>query len=126
MIRGVGIDIVEIKRIKDLIIKYERHFLEKVFTQAEIMYCSAKAFPEIHFAGRWAVKEAFYKALPVFLQSKSTWKSIETVPGRNSGKPVIAVLSNELNAGLKSENITSVQVSVSHERLICTAIVIIE
>ena len=126
MVRGVGIDVVEIDRIKNLINKYGNHFCEKVFTPREISYCNEKAFPEIHFSGRWAVKEAFYKALPSFIQPFSTWKSIEIVSETIGEKPEICILSTELKENLHKENISSILHSISHERSICTAIVLIE
>ncbi len=126
MIRGVGIDIVEIERIKKLIEKYSAHFLDKVFTAREIAYCSAKAYPAIHFSGRWAAKEAFYKALPTLYQPIATWKSIEILPDALSGRPEIHVLSSELAAFFREEQMNVPLLSISHERSMCTAIVVFE
>ena len=126
VVRGIGVDIVEIERIKKLIIKYSSHFLEKVFTPHEIAFCNQKANPANHFAGRWAAKEAFYKALPLPFQHYSTWKSIEVIPDKDSGRPEIRILSQELGDCFKTENISSILLSISHERMICTATVILE
>ena len=126
VVRGIGIDVVEIERIHRMIEKYGLHFLEKVFTDAEIVYCNAKAHPATHFAVRWAAKEAFYKALPLAVQSVATWKSIETLPREKSGKPEISLLSSELAEFFAAEGIGSWMVSLSHERSVCTAIVVLE
>jgi holo-[acyl-carrier protein] synthase len=126
LIRGVGIDIVEIERIKKLIEKYGTHFLDKVFTAQEIAYCSAKAFPAIHFSGRWAAKEAFYKALPTLYQPLASWKSIEILPDAQSGRPQIHVLSPELAMYFRKEQMNVPLLSISHERSMCTAIVVFE
>lgn len=126
MVRGIGIDVVEIVRIQKLVEKYGQQFLGKVFTDAEVAYCNAKAHPAIHFAGRWAVKEAFYKALPAAIQPIAAWKSIETLPAPTSGKPEITILTPDILEFFKFENIKSWQVSVSHERSVCTAIVLLE
>ena len=126
MVRGIGTDIVDIKRIERLIDRYASHFLEKVFTPNEIGFCSAKAHPAVHFAGRWAAKEAFYKALPLPSQRLSTWKSIEIVPQDSSGRPQIRILSRELVDSLYAEKITSFLLSISHERSTCTAMVVLE
>jgi len=126
LIRGIGIDVVEIGRIKDMMIKYDAHFLEKVFTPGEIRYCGSRAFAEIHYAGRWASKEAFYKALPGNIQPESSWKSIEILPDESSGKPHIRILSDSVKRLLRDEGITACHLSISHERSICTAIVILE
>lgn len=126
VVRGIGIDIVEIGRIHRMIEKYGMHFLEKVFTDAEIVYCSEKAHPATHFAVRWAAKEAFYKALPSKIQPVATWKSMETLPCAKSGKPEIRLLSSELTDFFRSEGIGSWLVSLSHERSVGTAIVVLE
>jgi holo-[acyl-carrier protein] synthase len=126
VVRGIGIDVVEIERIKRLIEKYGSQFLEKVFTGPEIGYCNAKAHPATHFAGRWAVKEAFYKALPAAIQARATWKSIETLPNGKTGKPEIRILSDDLTTFFRNESITSWMVSLSHERSVCNAVVLIE
>ncbi|MBN1578625.1 MAG: holo-ACP synthase [Chitinispirillaceae bacterium] len=125
MVRGIGIDVVEIERIDKLIEKYGSHFLEKVFTPGEIAYCNQKAHPALHFAGRWAAKEAFYKALPESFQPFATWKSIEVLPENASGRPEIRVLSFDVADNFQKEKITSLLISISHERTICTAIVIL-
>ena len=60
--RGIGLDIVEIDRVRRLAQKTPR-FLTRVFTKAEIAYCKAKKLPWQHFAVRFAAKEAVWKAL---------------------------------------------------------------
>lgn len=126
MVKGVGIDIVEIARIEKLVIRYHNHFTEKVFTQSEIKYCSAKACPSIHFAGRWAAKEAFYKALPFTAQKYATWKSIAIENSAGDLKPHIVVCSMALKNVLQNCNIERMLVSISHERKYCTAVVTLE
>jgi len=79
MIKGIGIDIVEIGRIEKNDPQLRKPVLGKVFTEAEIVYCQKMAKPAIHFAGRWAAKEAFYKALPQECQRVSGWKSMEVI-----------------------------------------------
>lgn len=115
MIKGTGIDIVKISRISSMVEKYGETFTEKVFTPTERTYCEAKANPGLHFAGRWAVKEAFYKALPLKCQAVSFWKSIEVISSKE-GKPEVKILTKELNAALEEESISSVFVSISHEK----------
>ena len=60
MIRGMGIDLVEIDRIRSAVAK--PHFVERVFTQEERAYADAKASPEESYAGMFAAKEAVLKA----------------------------------------------------------------
>ena len=126
MIRGIGIDIVEIARIRKLLDSYGPHFLQKVFTESEIRYCAEKAHPEIHFAGRWAAKEAFYKALPDRLQATAGWKSIAVLPQSGQGRPVISLQGGAFSDTCLAEGISTFHLSISHERAYCTAVVAIE
>ena len=90
MIGSVGIDIIEIKRVKKTIDRWKEHFLERVFTKGELKYCLKKKFPEISFAGRFACKEAVMKALGTGLSKGMGWKDFEIVQG-NKGKPELSI-----------------------------------
>jgi holo-[acyl-carrier protein] synthase len=126
MVKGIGIDIVEIERIASMVRKYGDHFLRKVFTNAEIDYCKNKAFPSLHFSGRWAAKEAFFKALPASCQPLSGWTSVEVLSGdQNHDKPVLSVCSMVLSEELKKQCIGSMMVSISHEKSMCVAFVVL-
>ena len=59
----IGTDLVDIARIKKLIDKYNTKFLNKIFSIKEQRYCNSKPIPEIHYAGRFAAKEAIIKAI---------------------------------------------------------------
>lgn len=125
MIKGIGIDVVEIDRISNLITKYGDQFLYKVFTDHEIAFCNGKAIPAVHFAGRWASKEAFYKALPSNCQEYSSWKSIQILSSTN-GKPRVDLCDKKLEIIIKNEGISCIHLSISHERSICSALIIME
>jgi holo-[acyl-carrier protein] synthase len=125
MVKGIGIDIVNIDRIERLVERYKSVFLNKVFTNSEIEWCSQKARPSMHYAGRWAAKEAFYKALSSQCQKKSMWKSIEVLADA-SRKPYIHVRDDELKQLLSNEAITQIYISISHEMAVCTAMVVLE
>jgi holo-[acyl-carrier protein] synthase len=125
MIRGIGTDIVEIARIKEMIRKYGDHFLQKVFTGSEMAWCGSKAMPHIHYAGRWAAKEAFYKALPASCQKLSGWKSMEVVPTPNNA-PVISVCDRPLHSAMKKCRVLVSHLSISHEKTMCVAVVVLE
>ncbi len=58
MIFGIGIDIIEIERVKESIEKYDKAFLNKIYTQTELDYCLSKKNKYQHFAARFAAKEA--------------------------------------------------------------------
>ena len=59
----IGTDIVSVKRIKIIIQQHSQRFKERTYTPIEIKYCDSKAVPPIHYAGRFAAKEAIKKAL---------------------------------------------------------------
>jgi holo-[acyl-carrier protein] synthase len=127
MIVGIGADIADISRIEGMMGRYGDRFCAKVFTGPEMAYCGKMASPAIHFSGRWAAKEAFYKALPEAIQPYSTWKSIQIVDSKSSRKPVIEVLDPVLAASLSTGGIARIHLSISHEqRGYCVAFVVLE
>lgn len=125
MIQGLGTDIVEIKRIARMIEKYGESFLAKVYTDEEREYCGKHLDSSIPYAGRWAMKEAFYKALPPECQNLSKWKSVQLVR-RNHRKPMMEILDTNLLQTMADMGITSHLVSISHERSFCVATVILQ
>jgi holo-[acyl-carrier protein] synthase len=90
MVGSVGIDIIEVKRVKKAIERWKEHFLNRIFTPEEISYCQKKNFPEFSFAGRFACKEAAMKALGTGLSSEVGWKDFEIIRG-NTGKPGLSI-----------------------------------
>lgn len=114
MIYGVGIDIIEVDRVKKIAEKNTR-FLQKIFTQTEIDYCLEKKNKYQHLAARFAAKEAFFKALGRSIG----WKNIGLV-NLPSGKPELEIKSKE---ELPFEK---VEVSISHLKDYAVAVVILE
>ena len=84
-ILGLGLDATEIDRIADAIERYGGRFLARVFTEGEIAYCTRRRVPAIHFAGRFAAKEAAMKALGTGHSHGVLWRDIEVV--RHAGPP---------------------------------------
>ena len=121
MVIGLGIDIIEIARVKKSIDNYGDRFLEKVFTNEEINYCNSKFNKFQHFAARFAAKEAVYKALASGWQEGLRWKDIE-IQNDNSGMPSIKP-SGKLKTFL-SEN-TQLRLSISHSDNYVTSVAII-
>ncbi len=74
MILGIGMDIVEVKRIRDIYERYKDRFLNRVFTEREIAYCLGKANIYECLAGRFSAKEAVVKATKGKI---STYKHID-------------------------------------------------
>jgi len=81
---ALGNDIVSISRIASLLARGGDRFMRRCFTPLEISACLGKAQPPIHFAGRWAAKEAVFKALGLKWDRPFSWKEIEIIstPGR--------------------------------------------
>lgn len=88
MISSIGIDLVEIQRIEEAISRYGDRFTTRVFTPWEIQYCRSKINPMLSFAGRFAVKEAVFKAVGTGFAEGVKWKSVEVVNDR-SGQPQV-------------------------------------
>jgi holo-[acyl-carrier protein] synthase len=124
MVKGTGIDLVAIQRIEKCITTFGDRFLNKIFTEAEIGWCKSRACPAVHFAGRWAAKEAFFKAIPLSCQSAVSWKSVQILSLKGSGGPVIEICSRELKERLSRESIVSLHVSISHDEAFCIAFVL--
>ena len=82
---GLGLDATDINRIADTIERYGERFLHRIFTENEIAYCTRRRVPAIHFAGRFAAKEAAMKALGTGYSQGVVWRDVEVV--RRGGPP---------------------------------------
>jgi holo-[acyl-carrier protein] synthase len=76
---GLGLDLVEVSRIRALLQKSGDRFKERVFTSAEVRYCDSCADGAMHYAARFAAKEAVAKALGTGFTSGVTWQDIEVL-----------------------------------------------
>jgi holo-[acyl-carrier protein] synthase len=121
MIKGIGVDILEIDRIGRIIGTHGTTFLQRVFTPAEIRYCSGKRNAAQHFAARFAAKEAVSKALATGMRGEFSWKNIE-VMNDPLGQPHIA-FSGTLKEALAHAR---VHVSLSHSQSHVVAMVVME
>jgi holo-[acyl-carrier protein] synthase len=121
MIKGIGIDVVELGRMKDVVGKWGERFLQKVFTEGELAYARSKKFPINHIAGRFAAKEAVAKALATGWSGGFRWKDVE-VTNDPSGKPAIT-LHGYVKEMLDGNRIF---VSISHSESVVVATAVIE
>jgi len=124
MVKGIGIDVIEVNRIKRAADKLNERFLKRIYTENEIEYCSNMANKFQHFAGRFASKEAFLKAIGVGLFRGYQLKDIE-IRNEKSGKPYI-VLNDKIKKVLKKLNATNIYVSISHIKELSISVVIID
>ena len=82
---GLGLDATDIDRIADTIERYGDRFLHRIFTEGEVAYSNRRRVPAIHFAGRFAAKEAAMKALGTGHSHGVLWRDVEVV--RHGGPP---------------------------------------
>lgn len=123
MISGIGIDIVEVERIERSIKKNDG-FKTLVFSLREIAYCENTGSNILSYAGKFAAKEAFLKAMGTGLRDDMAFNEIE-IENDSLGKPSIRLLGKTLSTCKLSDSI-NVHVSVSHSKAYATAVVIIE
>ena len=109
---GIGVDIVETERIRQSIVKYGPSFLERIFTKAERDYCDQMKKYEIHYAARFAAKEAVAKSFGTGFGENLAWSDAEVVR-KDSGEPQI-VLSGEGKRFAKENGIIRVLITLSH------------
>lgn len=105
-----GTDIIEISRIKESIERSGETFLNILFTEKEKEYCESKKNAKYyHYAGRFAAKEAIFKAVSPLLKNKFdiSWHNAEVINDEN-GNPKIEFLD------IKFDKIKSIDISISH------------
>jgi holo-[acyl-carrier protein] synthase len=124
MIIGMGIDVVQNDRLRESIKKFGPRFINRIYTEIESAYCNKCADPTIHFAARFAAKEAAFKALGTGWAAGVKWRDIE-VQRLPSGQPTIH-LSDEALARATSMGATRFHVSLTHDQLVSCAVVIFE
>jgi holo-[acyl-carrier protein] synthase len=113
MIQGIGIDIVEVKRIQKAIDRWGDHFLNQIFTAQEINYAKKHKNPTMHFAARFAAKEAIYKAAG---RKDLSWKDV-TILNDKDGKPYCLVHKKSFKH--------KILISLSHTKIYAVANAII-
>jgi len=124
MIYGIGTDIVEVKRIREVLNKYGIVLAKKILTSQELLTYKKTEAKENFLAKRFAAKEAFAKALGTGMRSPVNFKSIEIIHDL-LGKPKIKTVP-ELTILMKSHNIKHCHLSISDEKNIAAAFVILE
>lgn len=114
MILGTGIDIIEVDRIQKAVERWGDVFLNYVFTPGEIEYAKKFKFPYRHYAGRFAAKEAIFKAMGI---PDLSWHDV-TIINDASGKPVCYYDNSAFKHRLL--------ISISHSRDYAVASAIVE
>ena len=109
---GLGMDIVETKRIAESIERFGDRFLHRVFLEGEVAYARSMKFPHLHLAARFAAKEAISKAFGTGIGHEMGWRDLEIV--REPGGAPKVVLHGRAEAFAKARGVQAVHVSLSH------------
>jgi len=120
MVLGIGIDIIEIERIKKSVDDYGEHFLNKIYTKVEIEYSQSKANKYQHYAARFAAKEAIYKALSNDTDTVYSWQDVE-IYNEVNGLPKVNFYG-ALKDFLNEDKQLKISMSHSENYVTCVAI----
>lgn len=129
MLLGLGNDIVSVKRIKNSYKRFGKRLENKIYTTAEIKLIWERGSPCFKtLSSRWAAKEAFVKALGTGFRKGIFWKDISVLNNLN-GKPELVIRGQAkvcLNSIIPADKSPIIHISISDEKEIVNAIVIIE
>jgi len=106
----VGVDVIEISRVRESLTRFGARFLDRIYTDAEQAYCRGRA-PQL--AGRFAAKEAVSKVLGTGIR-RIHWRNIEILPNR-AGAPKVT-LYGRAKQRAETLGLTGLEVSISHSR----------
>jgi len=124
VIYGVGTDLIEIPRIERALGRFGVRFAERILCESELLRFRAHAKPAAYLAKRFAAKEAFTKALGTGIRAPANWHGV-WVSNLRSGKPQLEY-SDALAALLQARHIRRAHVSLTDERGIAAATVVLE
>lgn len=119
---AVGIDLVDVPRIRDLLAKHGERFVGRTFTEGESDYCSRCADPAMHFAARFAAKEAVAKALGTGFSDGISWQEIEVLR-TEEGAPSVALHGRAAQRAAEL-GIGKVLISLTHTKELAAAQVV--
>ncbi|MFA5156034.1 MAG: holo-ACP synthase [Candidatus Omnitrophota bacterium] len=103
MIIGTGVDITEVSRLRKAVEKWGKDFLQRVFTQNELENAKTRGSLYQHLAGRFAAKEAIFKAMNV---KELTWQDVEILNDKN-GRPIARIINKKIKKA-------DIHLSISH------------
>ncbi|MGC9324662.1 MAG: holo-ACP synthase [Desulfomonilia bacterium] len=123
MIQGIGIDIVQVDRIASLVQRYGKRFVQRILTEEEISAWARRRDQSVFLAGRFAAKEAVFKALGTGLSHGISFRDVTVV--RTDSRPTLR-LSGKADLRAREMNVSRMQLSISHEKSYAVAMVILE
>jgi holo-[acyl-carrier protein] synthase len=124
VIISIGIDIIEVARIREVLLRTPR-FAERVFTAAERQYCDSRGVVSAqHYAARFAAKEATLKALQTGWRGGISWQDVE-VASKENGAPYL-IFSGQVLEVFNNFRATATHLTISHTSEHAIAQVILE
>ena len=124
MILGIGIDIIEVERIRASHEKFGERFLKRILRPDEIAYCCSHSQPAPFLAARFAAKEAVSKALGTGIGRQLGWQDME-VARKESGEPYV-LLHEEGKSLFEQRKARTIHLSMSHTNSYASAVAILE
>jgi len=109
---GMGIDIVDIRRFRKTLSTRGRRFIDRIFLPSEQKYCGAKPRPWVHYAGRFAAKEAIAKAFGTGIGKELGWLDVEILS--SDSKAPIVKLSQYAKRLARRRRTKNILISISH------------
>ncbi len=123
-ILGIGLDLVEVKRVRASVGRSGTRFTKRVFTPEEIAYCAGRARKFEHLAARFAAKEAALKALGTGITGWASMQEVEVVHDA-AGRPELRLSGGVLRRA-RSLGVAAAHLSISHTEGMAAAVVILE
>lgn len=124
MIYALGTDLVEVARIERIMERWRERFIRRVYSEEEMRYCSAKAYPAQHFAARFAAKEAFLKGVGLGMAGGIGFRNVEVMTGAK-GKPELR-FHGRAREMVDRAGVTESHISLSHTDRYAVAVVVLE
>lgn len=124
MILGVGIDIIEVGRIRSSWERFGERFLQRILLPSEIAYCLSHKFPAPHLAARFAAKEAVSKAFGTGIGRHLGWQNMEIL-NRESGEPYLVLHDQGLDL-IRSRQARVAHISLTHTDVYAAAVAVLE
>ena len=125
MIVGIGVDLVDIPRLRETLERFGERARQRLFTEGELAYADRRSDPARHLAGRFAAKEAAYKALAGSAVARGIgWRDVEVV-SEVDGRPGLR-LHGLAAARARELGLVAVWVSLTHADNVAAATVVLE
>ena len=125
MIVGLGMDLVDIPRIRAFHERWGQRGLDRLFSAAEVRYCLGQGDPGASLAARFAAKEAFFKAVGTGWGLGGDWREVEVTRADRRAPPELRV-SGRAQRILRDLGAGRLHLTLTHARAVAGAVVVLE